>query len=121
VNVVPAAKAPRVNTALPPLPPLPPLLPAPPPAPLTVIVPLVIGCVSVYVVPVVGVVKLHVVVLSVDDAVDPLEIIAYQSPDVLAVPARVSVVLPLSVKVNDVIEGFTVTKDIVDAVVVAIP
>ena len=54
-------------------------------------------------------------------AVDPVEIFAYQSPAVLADPARVNVLFPLSVRVNAVIEGFTVTKVVVVGVVVRIP
>lgn len=54
-------------------------------------------------------------------AVDPVEIFAYQSPAVLADPARVIVLFPLSVRVSDVIEGFTVVKDVVVVVVVGIP
>ena len=54
-------------------------------------------------------------------AVDPVEIVAYQSPAVLADPARVNVLFPLSVRVNAVIEGFTVTKLIVVSAVVGIP
>jgi hypothetical protein len=65
-------------------------------------------------------VKLHVVEPA-NDAVDPVEIFAYQSPAVLADPARVIVLFPLSVRVSDVIEGFTVVKAVVVAVVVGIP
>jgi hypothetical protein len=54
-------------------------------------------------------------------AIDPVEILAYQSPAVFADPDRVNVLFPLSVRVNDVIEGFTVTNVVVVAVVVVIP
>lgn len=54
-------------------------------------------------------------------AIDPVEIFAYQSPAVFADPDRVIVLFPLSVRVNDVIEGFTVTKVVVVGVLVGIP